>query len=153
MLFAGTSGFSYSTWKGKFYPSSLAGANIIYTFHADGMTDSAGQEATADFSLAPRAVELQGVVAVGYGTQRRETITSAISSASSDQFNQTPARDAGSLIAGKIPGLAISTPSGDPTSGTQINHISRSARCSGTTPASRWVLRRMRTIMNTTQSQ
>ena len=34
--------------------SSLASANIMYTFHADGMTDSASQEATAvfDFSSA-----------------------------------------------------------------------------------------------------
>jgi hypothetical protein len=31
--------------------SSLAAANIIYTFHADGMTDSAGQEATAVFNF------------------------------------------------------------------------------------------------------
>jgi hypothetical protein len=32
--------------------SSLAGANIIYTFHADGMTDSASQEATAVFNFS-----------------------------------------------------------------------------------------------------
>jgi hypothetical protein len=32
--------------------SSLAGANIMYTFHADGMTDSAGQEATAVFNFS-----------------------------------------------------------------------------------------------------
>lgn len=29
MLFAGTSGFSYSTWKGKFYPSTLAGSRML----------------------------------------------------------------------------------------------------------------------------
>jgi hypothetical protein len=32
--------------------SSLAGANIIYTFHSDGMTDSASQEATAVFNFS-----------------------------------------------------------------------------------------------------
>ncbi|TMC38463.1 MAG: DUF72 domain-containing protein [Chloroflexi bacterium] len=28
-LFAGTSGFSYATWKGKFYPASLAGSKML----------------------------------------------------------------------------------------------------------------------------
>src|SRR5438067_4029536 len=29
MLFAGTSGFSYATWKGKFYPATLAGSTML----------------------------------------------------------------------------------------------------------------------------
>ncbi len=29
MLFAGTSGFSYAGWKGKFYPASLSGAKML----------------------------------------------------------------------------------------------------------------------------
>ena len=29
MLYAGTSGFSYSTWKGKFYPATLAGSKML----------------------------------------------------------------------------------------------------------------------------
>jgi uncharacterized protein YecE (DUF72 family) len=29
MLYAGTSGFSYATWKGKFYPATLPGAKML----------------------------------------------------------------------------------------------------------------------------
>ena len=29
MLFAGTSGFSYAVWKGKFYPATLAGSKML----------------------------------------------------------------------------------------------------------------------------
>ena len=29
MLFAGTSGFSYSTWKGTFYPAALPGSKML----------------------------------------------------------------------------------------------------------------------------
>jgi uncharacterized protein YecE (DUF72 family) len=29
MLFAGTSGFSYAAWKGKFYPATLAGSKML----------------------------------------------------------------------------------------------------------------------------
>lgn len=42
------------------------------------MSVTAAQAATADFSLAREAVELEGIVAVGYGTQRKRDVTGAI---------------------------------------------------------------------------
>ena len=32
MLFAGTSGFSYASWKGNFYPATLAGAKMLHYY-------------------------------------------------------------------------------------------------------------------------
>ena len=32
MLFAGTSGFSYASWTGKFYPATLAGAKMLHYY-------------------------------------------------------------------------------------------------------------------------
>jgi TonB-dependent SusC/RagA subfamily outer membrane receptor len=81
----------------------------------------AGGTVTVNFSVAARAVVLNKVVAVGYGTQKQEEITSAVSSVNAEDFNQTPARDAASLISGKIPGLAVTAPSGDPRSGNEIS--------------------------------
>lgn len=81
----------------------------------------AGGDATADFKLPVVAAQLEQVVTTGYGEQRRGEITSAVANVTSDQFVQGPARDAGSIIAGKVPGLAVTTPSGDPRSGTQIS--------------------------------
>ena len=85
------------------------------------VTVTAGGSATANLSLESSAVQLEGIVAVGYGTQRREEVTGAVASVSEDDFIQAPARDAASLIAGKIAGLAVSTPSGDPRAGTEIS--------------------------------
>jgi TonB-linked SusC/RagA family outer membrane protein len=82
---------------------------------------AAAEPASVDFVLSPQAVELEGVVVVGYGTQQRGDITGAVGSVSADQFVQAPARDAASLIAGKVAGLAVTTPSGDPRSGTEIS--------------------------------
>lgn len=96
-------------------------ANMIgYAEQVRQATVVAGQSATADFRLAAQTVQLEGIVAVGYGTQRKEDITGAVVSVKSDQFVQTPARDAASLISGKIAGLAVTTPSGDPRRGTEI---------------------------------
>ena len=85
------------------------------------VTIAAGDTATADFVLQPQAVELEGVVVVGYGTQRREDVTGAVASVSADEFVAAPARDAASLIEGKIPGLAVTTANGDPRAGTEIS--------------------------------
>lgn len=84
------------------------------------VTVAAGATATADFRLVAQAVLLNRVVAIGYGTQKKEEITSAVSSVDAADFVQAPARDAASLIAGKVPGLAVTTPSGDPRDGTEI---------------------------------
>ncbi|MFW6090050.1 MAG: SusC/RagA family TonB-linked outer membrane protein, partial [Gemmatimonadota bacterium] len=71
--------------------------------------------------LTSQAIELEEIVAIGYGTQQRQEITSAVASAMSDDFIAGPARDAASLIAGQLPGLIVTTPTGDPTEGTEIN--------------------------------
>jgi uncharacterized protein YecE (DUF72 family) len=49
MLFAGTSGFSYSTWKGKFYPASLAGAKML-RYYAERLN---GVELNGSFYRTP----------------------------------------------------------------------------------------------------
>jgi TonB-linked SusC/RagA family outer membrane protein len=63
---------------------------------------------------------LDEVVVVGYGTQRKSDVTSSVSSVKSDKFLKGSAKDAAQLIQGKVSGLTVSTSSGDPTEGTQI---------------------------------
>lgn len=60
------------------------------------------------------------MVVVGYGTQREEDVTSAISSVGSEEFIKASPKDAASLIKGKVAGLNISEPSGNPVAGSEI---------------------------------
>ncbi|MES1249335.1 MAG: carboxypeptidase-like regulatory domain-containing protein, partial [Chitinophaga rupis] len=62
----------------------------------------------------------QEIVVIGYGTQRKGDLTSAVATVKADNFVKGSVIDAGQLLQGKVAGLAVSTPSGDPTSGTQI---------------------------------
>lgn len=64
--------------------------------------------------------DLDVVVVIGYGTQRKGDITSSVANIKSDNFVKGAVKDVGQLIQGKVAGLAISNPSGDPTGGTQI---------------------------------
>lgn len=70
--------------------------------------------------LEPEVTGLNEVVVVGYGTQRKEDVTSAISSIKSKDFVKGAVRDAAQLIVGKVAGLSVSSSSGDPTVGTQV---------------------------------
>src|SRR6185369_2883187 len=84
------------------------------------VTIDARNPSVLDITIVADAIALKEVVVVGYGTQRKETVTGAVASVTSADFVKGPARDAASLIAGKLPGLAISQPSGNPTSTAQI---------------------------------
>lgn len=64
--------------------------------------------------------DLEEIVVIGYGTQRKGDVTSAISSIKSDNFIKGAVSDAGQLIQGKVAGLTITRPSGDPTGNSQI---------------------------------
>lgn len=60
------------------------------------------------------------VVVVGYGSQKRADVTSSVVSVKAENFVKGAVRDAGQLLQGKVAGLTIGSPSGDPTAGTQI---------------------------------
>jgi len=60
------------------------------------------------------------VVVIGYGTQRRADVTSAVASVKAESFNKGSILDAGQLIQGKVAGLQVATASGDPTESTSI---------------------------------
>lgn len=65
-------------------------------------------------------VDLNEVVAIGYGTQKREQITGSVANVSEANFNKGVNRDAADLLQGKVAGLQITTGSGDVTRGAQI---------------------------------
>ena len=60
------------------------------------------------------------MVVIGYGTQRKGDVTSSVASVKADNFVKGAVKDVGQLIQGKVAGLAITNPNGDPTGSTQI---------------------------------
>ena len=63
---------------------------------------------------------LDEVVVIGYGTQRKGDVTSSVASVKADNCVKGAVKDVGQLIQGKVAGLAITNPNGDPTGSTQI---------------------------------
>ena len=77
-------------------------------------------KAGGDVTLQEDNALLNEVVVIGYGTQRKGDITSAITSVKSEDFAQGNIRDAGDLIKGKVAGLTIANGSGDPNAASSI---------------------------------
>lgn len=64
---------------------------------------------------------LNEVVVIGYGTQKKADVTSAVVSVKAEDFTKGNFNDAGDFIKGKVAGLTITRPSGDPGATTQIS--------------------------------
>ena len=81
---------------------------------------SIGSETNFAVSLKPTESSLNDVVVVGYGTARRKDVTGAVSSISAKDFNQGIITTPMDQVQGKVPGLVITKPDGDPNSNPLI---------------------------------
>lgn len=79
-----------------------------------------GSRSTVDAVLADDAKSLQEVVVVGYGTQRRKDLTGSISAISAEEFQKGNVVTPEQLITGKLAGVQITPPSGQPGGGSSI---------------------------------
>jgi iron complex outermembrane receptor protein len=93
-----------------------APANGVLVFSYVGYVTqkiSVGNQSVINVSLAADNKTLSEVVVVGYGTQSRKNLTSAISTIKPEELNRGAIADVGQLLQGKVPGLNISA-NGDP---------------------------------------
>ncbi|PGH39268.1 MAG: hypothetical protein CRN43_10180, partial [Candidatus Nephrothrix sp. EaCA] len=67
-----------------------------------------------DVQLAPDEKELDEVVVVGYGTQKKASLTGAVSSVSAKDFSDRPISNVGNALQGKLSGVTIVTNNGQP---------------------------------------
>ncbi len=65
-------------------------------------------------SFVSTAASLNEIVVTGYGTSRKKDVTGAVASVSAKDFNQGIVTNAIEQIQGKVSGLVITTPGGDP---------------------------------------
>lgn len=74
-----------------------------------------------EVQMLPDVRSLSEVVVVGYGTQKRAEVTSAVSTVKASEFRKSGARNALDLIQGKVAGLTITRPAGsNPNSSPSI---------------------------------
>jgi TonB-linked SusC/RagA family outer membrane protein len=78
------------------------------------VTVAAGQAVTANFQLTAQVLSLEGIVAVGYGTQKKATLTGAVSAVEGAELAEAPSVNLSNTLAGKLPGVVTLNTSGEP---------------------------------------
>lgn len=75
---------------------------------------------TIDLIMMEDLAQLEEVVVVGYGTQRKKDLTGAVSNISADKLNTQSNVNVGQAIQGKIAGVDVVSQGGAPGSGSRI---------------------------------
>ena len=96
---------------------TVPGAGSVLSFSQIGMETqniTVRDDKPLRIVLAERANELSEVVVVGYGTQLRREVTTAISSVKPEQITQTPVQRVEQALQGRIAGVQVTNVSGAP---------------------------------------
>ncbi|SFH00134.1 SusC/RagA family TonB-linked outer membrane protein [Pedobacter insulae] len=111
----GTNVASQTTGNGTY--SIKASATDILVFSYLGYVSverPVGTNTTIDVTLLEDSKSLEQVVVVGFGTQKKESLTGAVTSVNvSKVFGNRPIPDLGRGLQGAVPGLSVVVPSGE----------------------------------------
>jgi len=80
----------------------------------------AGQPVTADLTLTPQTVQLEQIVTIGYGTQRRQDLTGAVSSVNVTDVPTQVTANVGQMLEGRVAGAQVTQNNGAPGGGLSI---------------------------------
>ncbi|AYN65963.1 TonB-dependent receptor [Euzebyella marina] len=131
----GTSNGVTTDFDGNFSIEVENNATLIISYLGYATQEVAIDGRTAvTVQLLPDATQLEDVVVVGYGTQKRSDITGAISSVKSEDFNQGVVTNPGELLQGKMAGVNITSNSGEPGASQNVIIRGIGSLRSGTQP-------------------
>jgi len=123
--------------NGAFRLSVPASANtLVLTYIGYDRKEVAITGSPLNISLTESSTALSEVtvVSVGYGTQRKKDVTGAIANLSAKNFNQGAIINPVDQLAGKVAGLVITQPGGDPNQNASIRLRGQSSLKGGQSP-------------------
>lgn len=116
ILEKGTNNVVQSDLDGKF-SINLKSQNAVLVVSFLGFVAkevAVNDQATFNVILQENAASLNEVVVVGYGTQKKVTLTGAVSSIKTSEIQQTKTANLANNLAGRIAGLTINSRGGEP---------------------------------------
>lgn len=121
ILLKGTSTSVSSDFDGKFQINAPKNGNLIISFVGYKTVDTAinGQN-SVNAKLYPATQNLNEVVVVGYGTQKKSVVTGAISSVRAKELEKIPNGRIEQALQGRAAGVTIAASSGQPGSASTV---------------------------------
>jgi TonB-linked SusC/RagA family outer membrane protein len=112
----GTTNGTASDADGR-YSLLVSSGDAVLVFSFIGFTTqevNVNNQSSIDVTLPADTKTLQEVVVVGYGEQKKATITGAVTSVKSDVITQAPVTNLSNALAGRLPGTVFINRSGEP---------------------------------------
>jgi TonB-linked SusC/RagA family outer membrane protein len=102
--------------KGTFTISVPGGSSVLVIDYIgyESQELTVGSRTNLSISLVSSATELNQVVVVGYGTQRKKDVTGSVKSLRSESFNKGIINAPQQLLQGKVAGVNVTSASGEP---------------------------------------
>jgi TonB-linked SusC/RagA family outer membrane protein len=116
ILMKGTTVGTVTDIDGKF-SINVSGENPTLLLSFIGFTTleiPVGSTTVFDVTLLPDTKSLQEVIVVGYGEQKKETITGAVATVKGKDLNKSPAMNLSNSIAGRMAGVVAVNRGGEP---------------------------------------
>ncbi len=116
-----TGGGTVTDYDGNYVISAPKGSELI--FSSLGYIDhkeSVDGRTEINVSLQPDTQQLEEVVVLGFTTQKRAELTSAVVSVSGDKLTDVTTPDVGNMLQGKVAGVVVMNSSGQPGAGADI---------------------------------
>jgi TonB-linked SusC/RagA family outer membrane protein len=112
----GTTSGAVSNADGRF-SISVPGEDAVLSFSFVGYATqeiTVGSQRTLDVNMVEDTKEIDEIVVTGYGTQKKATLTGAVSTVSNKDIVVTKNENVINMLAGKLPGVRISQKSSKP---------------------------------------
>lgn len=135
VLVKGTTNGTIADLDGKFSIDVPSDAIFVVSYLGFAPKEvSVNGQSTISIQLEPDSSQLNEIVVVGYGTQKRSDVTGAIGSVKSESFNRGVITNPVDLLQGKVAGVNITSTSGEPGANQNVIIRGIGSLRSGTQP-------------------
>lgn len=129
------SGLAVSTdIDGNYQIAAASGDTVVFSFIGYASQEVTVTGTTINVQLKEDTTQLDEVVVVGYGTQRKKDITGAVATISGEKFENRPTNQLSGLIQGQTAGVQVSSVGGKPGGGFNIRIRGTSSIGAGSNP-------------------
>ncbi|MDO8965390.1 MAG: SusC/RagA family TonB-linked outer membrane protein [Algoriphagus sp.] len=122
VIVKGTTRGSATDLDGKFTIPLQAGDQVLVISFVGYLTQEIeiGNQSTITINLQEDVQSLQEAVVIGYGSQDKKEITSAVVGVKPEDFNRGNVSNPAQLLQGKVAGLSITRPGGNPNNAFNV---------------------------------
>ncbi|HTJ12978.1 MAG TPA: TonB-dependent receptor [Dinghuibacter sp.] len=108
--------------QGKFIINTQRGKTLVITYLGEETQEiKVGEDLSPTIALVDRAGNLEDVVVVGYGTQKKSVVTGAISTVKSKDIENMPVSRVDQALEGRVAGVTVQASSGAPGAAPTVN--------------------------------